>query len=114
MLKKAGAPLTCVNARILQRRLIFSGNLRVAKMGFKISGNLGDRKPYFRISRAVPGIEHVEVVIDDNSIDRQHASRILRMMADRLLECDWPPDEHYGHETPAKGITELAQSMPRC
>ncbi len=62
-------------------------------MTFKISGNLGDRKPYFRIAPATPAAEHVEAIIDDKSIDRLQASRILRMMADRLLECDWPPGE---------------------
>jgi len=73
-------------------------------MGFRISGSRGDRKPYFRIKPASPGIEHVEVVIDDDSIDREHASRILRMMADRLLECNWPPDEHCGYDNPSEEI----------
>jgi hypothetical protein len=36
---------------------------------------------------------HVEVIIDDKSIGREHASRLLRMMAERLLECNWPPDQ---------------------
>jgi hypothetical protein len=30
---------------------------------------------------------HVEVVIDDERIDWLNASRLLRGMADRLLEC---------------------------
>jgi 3-phosphoglycerate kinase len=62
-------------------------------MAFKISGNLGDKKPFFQMAGAVPGTAHVEVMIDDKSIDREHASRVLRMMAERLLECNWPPDQ---------------------
>jgi hypothetical protein len=65
-------------------------------MSFRISANLGDRKPCFRIGPAALDTAHVDVVIDDESIDREHASRILRMMADRLLECNWPPDEACG------------------
>jgi hypothetical protein len=65
-------------------------------MSFRITANLGDRKPSFRINRAEPGTAHVDVVIDDSSIDREHASRLVRMMADRLLECNWPPDEVRG------------------
>ena len=60
-------------------------------MAFKISGNVRDPKPNLRISPAAPGAEHVEATIDDQAIDRLTASRLLRMMADRLLECDWPP-----------------------
>lgn len=67
-------------------------------MAFRISANLGDEKPFFRIGEAVPGKEHVEVVIDDKSIDREHASRLLRAMADRLEECNWPPDPACGFE----------------
>jgi hypothetical protein len=66
---------------------------RWRKMGFKISGNFGDRKTTSRISRTAAGANHVEVAIDDKRIAREQASRILRMMADRLLECTWPPDE---------------------
>ncbi len=62
-------------------------------MAFSISANLGDEKPYFRMGVAVPGRAHVTVVIDDQRIDREHASRLLRAMADRLLECNWPPDQ---------------------
>ena len=61
-------------------------------MAFSISANLGDKKPYFQIVTAAPGAAHVEVVIDDTSIDREHASRLLRAIADRLQECNWPPD----------------------
>jgi hypothetical protein len=50
-------------------------------MAFRISASLGDEKPFFRITcRAPPGREHVEVLIDDKSIDREHASRLLRAM----------------------------------
>ena len=62
-------------------------------MAFKISGNLGDRKPYLRFASARPGVDHVEVTIDDTKIDREQASRILRLMAERLLECNWPPSQ---------------------
>lgn len=81
-------------------------------MAFKISGNLGDRKPYFRIARATPGIEHVEAVIDNDAIDREHASHILRMMADRLLECDWPPDERCGYERPQESVGDRGSANP--
>jgi hypothetical protein len=62
-------------------------------MAFRISANLGDHKPFFPIEEAEPGTAHVEAVIDDARIDREHASRLLRAMADRLLECNWPPDQ---------------------
>jgi hypothetical protein len=62
-------------------------------MAFSISANLQDEKPYFRISTAAAATAHVQAVIDDSNIDRMHASRILRAMADRLLECGWPPDQ---------------------
>ena len=65
-------------------------------MAFKISGNLGDKKPFFRMAVAATGRAHIEVIIDDKSIDREHASRLLRMMAERLLECNWPPDQSCG------------------
>jgi hypothetical protein len=65
-------------------------------MAFTISGNLGDKKPFFQIAAALPGSAHVEVIIDDKSIDREHASRLLRMMAERLLECNWPPNQVCG------------------
>jgi hypothetical protein len=55
---------------------------------------------------AVSGTAHVEVIIDDKSIDREHASRLLRMMAERLLECNWPPDQAYGSPMPST-ITAL-------
>ncbi len=65
-------------------------------MAFRISASLGDEKPYFVFTPCVPGGAHVEVVIDDKQIDRCHASRLLRGMADRLLECDWPPGPDFG------------------
>src|SRR6516164_9666670 len=68
-------------------------------MAFKISGNLGDKKPFFRMAVAASGTAHIEVIIDDKSIDREHASRLLRMMAERLLECNWPPDQACGSPT---------------
>ena len=75
-------------------------------MAFRISGNLGDEKPYFRMVGAVPGTAHVQVIIDDQGIDREHASRLLRMMAERLLECNWPPDQAHGSPMPST-ITAL-------
>jgi hypothetical protein len=66
----------------------------VTKMGFKIAANFGDRKPSFRINYTGSGADQVEVLIDEKRIGREQASRILRMMGDRLLECDWPPDEN--------------------
>jgi hypothetical protein len=69
-------------------------------MAFKISGNLGDKKPLLQMAGAVSGAAHVEVTIDDNSISREHASRLLRMMAERLLECNWPPDQACGSPMP--------------
>jgi hypothetical protein len=47
-------------------------------MAFKISANLGEKKPHFRMDFAIPGKAHVEVVINDSNIDRDRASRILR------------------------------------
>jgi hypothetical protein len=77
-------------------------------MAFTISGNLGDKKPFFRMAAALPGSAHIEVIIDDKSIDREHASRLLRMMAERLLECNWPPDQvwriPYAFQSPALRI----------
>ena len=70
-------------------------------MAFRISANHGDEKPYFRFDEATPGSAHVEVVIDDGSIDRLHASRLLRGMADRLLECEWPPGQSCSFSRPA-------------
>jgi hypothetical protein len=75
-------------------------------MAFSISGNLGDEKPFFRMGSAVPGTAHVEFIIDDKSIDREHASRLLRTMAERLLECNWPPDQACGSPMPST-ITAL-------
>jgi len=69
-------------------------------MAFEISANLGEKKPQFRF--AVPGRAHVEVVIDDERIDREHASRILRAMADHLLECNWPSDEAHSSSKTSK------------
>ena len=60
-------------------------------MAFSISANLGDQKPFFQFSNTAAGRAHVEVIIDDKGIDREHASRLLRSMADRLQECNWPP-----------------------
>jgi hypothetical protein len=71
-------------------------------MAFRISGNLGDEKPFFRMGGAVPGTAHVEAIIDEKSIDRENASRLLRMMAERLLECNWPPDQAYGSPMPSQ------------
>ncbi len=62
-------------------------------MAFRISGNLGDRKPYLRFSPAPSAASHVEVTIDDTKIDREQTSRMLRLMAERLLECNWPPNQ---------------------
>ena len=76
-------------------------------MAFRISGNLGDEKPFFRMGGAVSGTAHVEVIIDDKSIDREHASRLLRMMAERLLECNWPPDQACGSPIPSTGSWSL-------
>jgi hypothetical protein len=61
-------------------------------MAFSITANLGDKKPFFQFGDDAAGTAHVEVIIDDESIDREHASRLLRAMADRLQECNWPPD----------------------
>jgi hypothetical protein len=71
-------------------------------MAFRISGNLGDKKPFLRMAGAVSGTAHIEVIIDDKSIDRKHASRLLRMMAERLLECYWPPDQACGSPMPSQ------------
>jgi len=71
-------------------------------MAFRISGNLGDEKPFFRIGGAVPGTAHVEAIIDEKSIDREDASRLLRMIAERLLECNWPPDQACGSPMPSQ------------
>jgi hypothetical protein len=71
-------------------------------MAFTISGNLGDKKPFFRMAGAVPGTAHIEVVVDDKSIDREHASRLLRMMAERLYECNWPSDQACGSPVPSQ------------
>jgi hypothetical protein len=71
-------------------------------MAFKISANLGEKKPHFLMDFAIPGKAHVEVVIDDRSIDRDRASRILRAIADRLLECNWPPDQARSSSTTSK------------
>ncbi len=62
-------------------------------MAFSIRADLGDKKPYFRFDKAAPAETHVAVVIDDKRIGREHAARLLRAIADRLQECDWPPDE---------------------
>ena len=64
-----------------------------AVMAFSISANLEDEKPYFRINTAAAATAHVQAVIDDSKIDRMHASRVLRAMADRLLECSGPSDQ---------------------
>jgi hypothetical protein len=71
-------------------------------MAFKISGNRGDKKPFFRMAGSVSGTAHVEVIIDEKSIDREGASRLLRMMAERLLECNWPPDQACGSPVPSQ------------
>jgi hypothetical protein len=75
-------------------------------MAFRITGNLGDKKSFFRMAGAVSGTTHVEAIIDEKSIDREDASRLLRMMAERLLECSWPPDQACGSPMPSK-ITAL-------
>lgn len=56
-------------------------------MAFRISASLGDLKHSFRFDKTAPAMAHVEVVIDDERIDWLNASRLLRGMADRLLEC---------------------------
>jgi polyisoprenoid-binding protein YceI len=86
--------LICINDPFDERRSIHfvSSLCRAPAMSFRISGNFGDRKAYLRLGPATAGHAHVEAVVDDAHIDREHASRILRMMADRLLESDWPPD----------------------
>jgi hypothetical protein len=62
-------------------------------MAFKISADLGCTKPDLQIARSTEkSAQHIEAIIDDERIGREQASRILRMMADRLLECRWPPD----------------------
>jgi hypothetical protein len=71
-------------------------------MAFKISGNLGGKKPLFRMAGAVLGKAHVEIIIDEENIDREHASRLLRMMAERLLERNWPPDQACGSPVPSQ------------
>jgi hypothetical protein len=65
-------------------------------MAFRISANLGDHKPFFRFHRAQAGIADVEVIIDERRIGRIEASHLLRGMADRLLECEWPPGRDCG------------------
>ena len=71
-------------------------------MAFKISGNLGDKKPFFQMAGAVLGTANVEVIIDEKSVDREDASRLLRMMAEHLLECNWPPDQACGSPVPSQ------------
>ena len=71
-------------------------------MAFRITGNLGDKKSFFRMAGAVSGTDNVEVIIDDKSIVREHASRLLRMMAERLLECNWPPYQACGSPVPSQ------------
>ena len=71
-------------------------------MAFKISGNLGDKKPFLQMAGAVSGTAHVEIIIDEKNIDRENASRLLRMMAERLLECNWPPDQACGSPVPSQ------------
>jgi hypothetical protein len=75
-------------------------HLRGSAMSFRLSANLGDEKPHFRFDKGVSGSAHVEVLIDDEKIDRLHASRLLRAMADRLLECEWPPRQHCSFSNP--------------
>jgi hypothetical protein len=75
----------------------------VSEMPFKIVGTIGDRKSTLRFGPAAVGAAHVEVIIDDERIGRLHASRLLRMMADRLLECDWPPQVHCEASVPTAG-----------
>jgi hypothetical protein len=71
-------------------------------MAFRICANFGDRKPYFGFSDAKPGKADIEVVIDDRRVDRLQASRLLRGMADRLLECKWPPPVAAAQTVPTK------------
>ncbi|MGA7262263.1 MAG: hypothetical protein WA709_33050 [Stellaceae bacterium] len=75
-------------------------------MAFRITGNLADKKRFFRMGGAVSGTAHVEIIIDDKNIDRERASRLLRMMAERLLECNWPPEQACGSSMPST-ITAL-------
>jgi hypothetical protein len=90
----------CVNAFSANRGFAllteFFGSSGSRAMAFRISANLGDEKPEFRFDEAEAGTAHLEVVIDNMRIDRLHASRLLRAMADRLLECDWPPEPGCG------------------
>jgi hypothetical protein len=95
----ADVPLICVNDRIAELGSISLDMVRVlsgAEVWPSRLADLGDKKPFFRMAGAVPGTAHVEVIIDDKSIDREHASLVLRMMAERLLECNWPPDQACG------------------
>ena len=71
-------------------------------VAFRIGGNRGDEKPFFRMGGALPGSTHVEAIIDEKGIDREDASRLLRMMAERLLECNWPPDQACGSPMPSQ------------
>lgn len=71
-------------------------------MAFCISASLGDRKPFFHIGIAAPRTAHVVVTIDNKQIDREHAARLLRAMADRLQECNWPPDESCSFAKPVE------------
>ena len=43
-------------------------------MAFNISTNLGNQKPFFQFSNAAAGAAHIEVIIDNKRIDREHAS----------------------------------------
>ena len=73
-------------------------------MAFRISANLGDCKPFFPMREAPVGASHVEAVIDDDKIDREEASHLLRAMADRLLECNWPPDQVHAEPAAATAL----------
>jgi hypothetical protein len=75
-------------------------------MSFRFSANFGDEKPNFRFDKGVPRSAHVEVLIDDEKIDRLSASRLLRAMADRLLECEWPPRQHCSFSNPLAAVAE--------
>jgi hypothetical protein len=69
-------------------------------MAFRITANPGEGTPFLQFGEAAAGPAPVEVVIDDARLGRLEASHLLRLMADRLLECDWPPGRASGLRHP--------------